>query len=126
MLTFPVLFLARCDGDRSEVAPAMFGDVVLHCAAIGQDGQETHQIAFRTGPEGATHAVFQHDTAPRCELIWSFKEHRDGADIYLIERRTPTWHRADSIEIKEFQFTRSPVVVFEEPSFRITVHPNRF
>ncbi len=104
----------------------MYGDVVLRYAMVGPDGAETHFKVYPTSLDELNYQKLDFERAPRSELIWRFLEHDDGADIYQIERRSPTWNKPESIEIKEFAFTRSPVVVFESPSCRISLHPKAF
>ena len=103
----------------------MHGVVDLRCATIGPDGKEKHVTVFGKGPADLTHSTFDQDPAPRLELVWGFKERRDGADVYLIEKRSPAWDTADLIDIKEFEFTGVPMVIFQDPSYRISVHRKR-
>ena len=103
----------------------MYGDVVLRCAAIGPDGNETHVNVFPTSLNELNHQRLDFGRAPPLELIWAFMKCGDNKDIYQMERRSPTWKQADSIEIKEVAYTRSPVVVFEGSSYRISLHPKK-
>ena len=57
-------FLVRRDHDQTDEAPPMYGDVVLRCAAIGPDGNETHVNVFPTSLNELNHQRLDFGRAP--------------------------------------------------------------